>query len=162
MFSAENLFKQIVYFGSYNRLVCNYRMLLKRAEMQTHDYQTLNYILNTIILIQQTLKNEPINYLDFCTQFRGRVIGDPAAKNLPEMNFKEMLSESKNSEFCYFESFHHALRENPRIDIIQKFQGCQILALRFFADKKRTFISLSNGLLVLYNTEKNIVLKVIP
>jgi len=98
--------------------------------------------------------------LDFCTQFRGRTLGDASAKNLPDFKFGELIGNAGNSDICYFENFHHALRENPRIDLVLQFPGCQILTLKFFADKKRIMLSLSNGLLLLYNTETNQVVKV--
>ena len=80
--------------------------------------------MNTLLLIQQTLKNEPINFLDFCTQFKGRVLGDAAANDIPDLKFDEMVKNSNNPDICYFENFHHALRENPRIDLIIKMPGC--------------------------------------
>lgn len=76
------------------------------------------------------------------------------------MKFDELIKQSGKADVCYFENFHHALRENPRIDLILSFPGCQILTLKFFSDKKRIMLSLSNGLLLLFNTETNQVLKV--
>lgn len=91
---------------------------------------------------------------------RGRTLGDASSKNLPDMKQSELLQNSGNLDVCYFENFHHSLRENPRIDLVVQFEGCQVLTLKFFTDKKRIMISLSNGLLLLYNTETNKVLKV--
>jgi len=52
----------------------------------------------------------------------------------------------------YFRNFHHALRENPRIDTIMKFPlGANVLRVKFFSDKKRVVFSLSNGLLLIYS-----------
>ena len=160
LLTAENIFKQIVYFGSYGRLRHNLSLILNRPNPDDKEIRGITYLMNTLHLIQQTLKYEPINYLDFCTQFRGRVLGDAGAKNLPDLKFDELIRLSGNTDVCYFENFHHALRENPRIDLILTFPGCQILTLKFFADKKRIMLSLSNGLLILFNTETNQVLKV--
>ena len=122
--TAENIFKQIVYFGSYERLRQNLHLLYKRPKIEEKEGRGITYLINTLHLVQQTLKYEPINYLDFCTQFRGRVLGDAGAKNLPDLKFDELIRLSGSTEVCYFENFHHALRENPRIDLILSFPGC--------------------------------------
>jgi WD40 repeat protein len=97
--------------------------------------------------------------LDFCTQFKGRVLGDAAANDIPDLKFDEMVKNSNNPDICYFENFHHALRENPRIDLIIKMPGCQILSLKFFSDKKKIIVSLSNGMMLLIDSSTNIVEK---
>jgi hypothetical protein len=56
-----------------------------------------------------------------------------------------------SENICFFKNFHHALRENPRIDIILKLPRVTILRIKFMADKKRVVMSLSNGLIVFYN-----------
>lgn len=68
---------------------------------------------------------------------------------------------SDSSNICYFRNFHHALRENPRIDTVMKFPRCAVLRVKFFADKKRVAFSLSNGLLLVYSTTDYYVQKVI-
>lgn len=63
---------------------------------------------------------------------------------------------------CYFKNFHHALRENPRIDHILKFPLVTVLKIKFLVqDKQRVVISLSNGLILVYHTSKNLVEKII-
>ena len=50
---------------------------------------------------------------------RGRTLGDAGAKNLPDMKFSELINNTAGTnDVCYFDNFHHALRENPRIDLI--------------------------------------------
>jgi hypothetical protein len=80
-------------------------------------------------------------------------------KNLPDMCF-DNLSKQENFALCYFENFHHSLKENPRIDLIAKMPGCQVLALKFLGDKKRVLMSLSNGLMMLLNVSNCTVSKV--
>jgi len=65
--------------------------------------------------------------------------------------FTDLRLEITNENICYFKNFHHALRENPRIDLIMSLPRCTVLKIRFFADKKRVAISLSNGILLIYN-----------
>ena len=89
--SAENIFKQIVYFGSYDRLRKNLNTIFRKPKLDDRDIKGVTYLINTLFLVQQTLKYEPINYLDFCTQFRGRILGDSGAKNLPDMKFDELV-----------------------------------------------------------------------
>jgi hypothetical protein len=113
--------------------------------------------------VEQTLKYDPINFLDFCTQLRSRMINDSLNKFLPDLCF-ENLSRQENFALCYFEGFHHSLRENARIDLVTKLPGCQILATKFFSDKHRVLLSLSNGLLIImsmtdYSVEKVMVCK---
>ena len=67
-----------------------------------------------------------------------------------------------SENICYFKNFHHALRENPRIDIILKFPKCTVLKIKFFQDKKRVLISLSNGIMLVYNKIDYSVQKVFP
>ena len=67
LLSAENIFKQIVYFGSYNRLRRNMMLVFRNPGCTESDVRGITYLLNTLYLVQQTLKYEPINYLDFCT-----------------------------------------------------------------------------------------------
>ena len=38
--------------------------------------------------------------------------------------------------------------------------GCQILALKFFSDKKRIMVSLSNGVMLLIDSTKSVVEKI--
>lgn len=56
-----------------------------------------------------------------------------------------------SENICYFKNFHHALRENPRIDTIIKIPRCTVLKIKFFMDKKRVLMALSNGLMIIYN-----------
>lgn len=67
-----------------------------------------------------------------------------------------------SENICYFKNFHHALRENPRIDIVLKMPKCTVLKIKFFADKKRVIISLSNGLILLYSLVENQIIKIFP
>ena len=67
LLTVENIFKQIVYFGSYDRYRWNLRLLFKRGGKENIESQGVTYLMNTLHLVQQTLKYEPINYLDFCT-----------------------------------------------------------------------------------------------
>jgi WD40 repeat protein len=86
---------------------------------------------------------------------RGRIIGD----GLGDF-FTDLRLEITNENICYFKNFHHALRENPRIDIIMKMPKCTVLRIKFFSDKKRLVMSLSNGTLLFYNTNENCIQKV--
>lgn len=105
---------------------------------------------NQLCLIEQTVKGEPLNFLDFCTQLRGRILGDTLnTKFMTDLRFN-MTSE--NGCCCYFRNYHHALRENPRIDTVIKMPKCTVLKVKFFTDKKRILCSLSNGLILIYNT----------
>ena len=67
LLTIENIFKQIVYFGSYERYRQNLRLIFQRPEIESSESAGITYLVNTLYLIQQTLKYEPINYLDFCT-----------------------------------------------------------------------------------------------
>jgi len=66
-----------------------------------------------------------------------------------------------SEHICFFKNFHHALRENPRIDIILKMPKCTVLKIKFLSDKKRVAMSLSNGLILIYNINEFFVHKVI-
>jgi hypothetical protein len=79
---------------------------------------------------------------------RGRILGDPLSTKFTT----EILLNLTSENVGYFRNFHHALRENPRIDTILKMPGCTVLRVKFFADKKRVAMSLSNGLILVYNT----------
>lgn len=37
---------------------------------------------------------------------------------------------------------------------------CTVLKIKFFADKKRVIVTLSNGLMLLYNTNDNLIVKI--
>jgi hypothetical protein len=64
----------------------------------------------------------------------------------------DLLLNLSSENIGYFRNFHHALRENPRIDTILKFpSGASVLRVKFFSDKKRVVFSLANGLLLIYN-----------
>lgn len=65
-----------------------------------------------------------------------------------------------SENICYFKNFHHALRENPRIDQIIKFPRCTVLRIKFFLDKKRVLLALSNGLLLVYSLIDYSVMKI--
>jgi WD40 repeat protein len=79
---------------------------------------------------------------------RGRILGDQLSKKF----MTDLRLNPTCESVCYFRNFHHALRENPRIDTILKMPSCTVLRVKFFADKKRVVISLSNGIMVIYNT----------
>ncbi len=74
----------------------------------------------------------------------------------------DLLLNLTSENIGYFRNFHHALRENPRIDTILKLpQGASVLRVKFFADKKRVVFSLSNGLLIIYNTLDFEIMKIL-
>lgn len=75
-------------------------------------------------------------------------MGDPLCNKFST----EILLNLTSENIGYFRNFHHALRENPRIDTILKVPKCTVLRVKFFADKKRVVLSLSNGLMLVYNT----------
>lgn len=66
-----------------------------------------------------------------------------------------------SENICFFKNFHHALRENPRIDIILKMPKCTVLRIKFFNDKKRVVMSLSNGLMLVYNVAEYVIQKIL-
>lgn len=107
-------------------------------------------LINHLNFVEQTLKYDPINFLDFCTQLRGRMLNDSNMKHLPDLCF-DNLAQQENFALCYFEGFHHSLRENSRIDLVTKMPGCHILTMKFLLDKKRVLLSLSNGLMLTLN-----------
>jgi WD40 repeat protein len=86
---------------------------------------------------------------------RGRILGESLSEFLTDLRL-DITSEN----ICYFKNFHHALRENPRIDTIIKMPKCTVLRIKFFTDKKRVIMSVSNGLMLLFNTAENHILKV--
>lgn len=63
-------------------------------------------------------------------------------------------SSGNQNQNIYFESFHQALRENQRLETLVKMPGCLVLAVKFFS-KNQIFISLSNGLILLYDTSNH-------
>lgn len=67
---------------------------------------------------------------------------------------------SSKDHNCYFKNFHQSLKDNPRIDLIQKMPRCSVLVIKFLSDKKRVLFSLSNGLLMIYNTQDFAVTKI--
>lgn len=155
MFSVKNIYKQILYHRSYLRYRWKIMDLIESEFVEKEDQIQIIQFQNIIHLIEQTIKGEPLNFLDFCTQLRGRIIGD----GLGDF-FTDLRLEITNENICYFKNFHHALRENPRIDIIMKMPKCTVLRIKFFSDKKRLVMSLSNGTLLFYNTNENCIQKV--
>jgi hypothetical protein len=112
------------------------------------DIQHIISFSNILCLIEQTIKSEPLNFLDFCTQLRGRILGEPLSQKF----MTDLLLNLTSETIGYFRNFHHALRENPRIDTILKFPlGASVLRVKFFSDKKRVVFSLSNGLILIYS-----------
>lgn len=73
----------------------------------------------------------------------------------------DLLLNLTSESIGYFKNFHHALRENPRIDTILKMPCANVLRVKFFSDKKRVIFSLSNGLLIIYNINDYEVQKVL-
>ena len=51
LFTAENLFKQIVYFGSYDRMRENLNRLLRIPKLGEKDIRGINFLNNTLLLI---------------------------------------------------------------------------------------------------------------
>ena len=68
-----------------------------------------------------------------------------------------------SESICYFKNFHHALRENPRIDVIIKTpsSSCTVLRVKFFADKKRVALALSGGIIAIISISEQLVLKLL-
>jgi len=170
-FQVKNIFKQILYHRSYARYrqklqnIVDNQLLIKPIEVLEvsasgennvkhegvsgkEDQIQMVYFINILYLIEQTIKREPLNFLDFCTQLRGRIVGE----GLGDF-FTDLRLEITNENICYFKNFHHALRENPRIDLIMNMPRCTVLRIKFFGDKKRVAISLSNGLILIYNLQ---------
>lgn len=59
--------------------------------------------------------------------------------------------KQKSVPGSYFQNFHQAFRENQRVELVEKMPGCIVLAVKFYG-KNSVFVSLSNGLILLYNT----------
>lgn len=156
LLSVKNIYKQILYYKSYNRFRQHLLYLIHNPNVQQKEEQIfLMSFSNILCLIEQTISGEPLNFLDFCTQLRGRILGDPLSTKFTT----EILLNLTSENIGYFRNFHHALRENPRIDTILKMPGCTVLRVKFFADKKRVAVSLSNGLILVYNTIDYVIQK---
>eukprot|EP00347_Sterkiella_histriomuscorum_P005755 403355392 len=141
--------------GSYGRFRNKLAELVDSDYIDREEKQQLIQFSNILFLIEQTIRNEPLNFLDFCTQLRGRILGETLSEFLTDLRL-DITSEN----ICYFKNFHHALRENPRIDQIIKLPKCTVLRIKFFMDKKRVIMSLSNGLMLIYNIIDYTVVKV--
>jgi WD40 repeat protein len=74
---------------------------------------------------------------------------------------RQASSSLGNNNSIYFEGFHHSLRENKRLEMIVKMPGCLVLAVKFYS-KNLIFVSLSNGLIIQYDTDTHRVLKIFP
>lgn len=156
LFSVKNLYKQVLYHKSYLRFRQQLQHLADGTFVEREERQQLVQFLNVVYLIEQTIKNEPLNFLDFCTQLRGRILGEHLSEFLTDLRL-----DISSEHVCFFKNFHHALRENPRIDVILKMPKCTVLKVKFLSDKKRVAMSLSNGLVLIYNTADFAVTKVI-
>ena len=64
----------------------------------------------------------------------------------------DQIADIAGTQHCYFEPVHESLKENLRIELILRMPGCQVLAIKFFKDKERVVMSLSNGMILLFNT----------
>ncbi len=51
LLTAENIFKQIVYFGSYDRLRKNLNTIFKQANLNEQDIKGVTYLINTLYLV---------------------------------------------------------------------------------------------------------------
>ena len=61
------------------------------------------------------------------------------------------FADTLTTSGIYFKGFHHALRENQRLELVTKMPGCVVLAVKFYS-KNLIFVSLANGLILAYNT----------
>jgi hypothetical protein len=67
LFSAKNIYKQILYHKSYTRYRQKIQALAESKELE-RDEKTQLHQFNTILcLVEQTIKAEPNNFTDFCT-----------------------------------------------------------------------------------------------
>ena len=119
----------------------------------------LTNILNNV---EQTMmgvhREEPFTYDDFLAQMRSRLLKEKAYMDLMGCGSEEELAkeldcfaETLTNSGIYFKGFHHALRENQRLELVTKMPGCVVLAVKFFS-KNLIFVSLANGLILAYNT----------
>lgn len=51
LLTAENIFKQIVYFGSYDRLRLNLKLLFKSKNIEEKEVRGITYLMNTLHLV---------------------------------------------------------------------------------------------------------------
>ena len=75
LFSAKNLYKQILYHKSYTRLRGRIYFLTE-GKVEREERNTLLQLITILSLVEQTIKQEPNNFTDFCTQLRGRILGE--------------------------------------------------------------------------------------
>ena len=134
-------------------------------------FEFVNILTNIESTMQQICHDgQPFRYGDFLTQLRARVLKEKAYMELIDISGgdEERLdhalkalaaSQGSQSGGVYFESFHQALRENQRLETLVKMPGCLVLAVKFFS-KSLIFISLSNGLILLYDTTNHRIPKI--
>lgn len=108
--------------------------------------QLLNFK-NILYLIEQTIcKNQNMCFPDFCTQLRGRIIGEK------ERSLMYMLRLDITNQNCtFFKGFQNSLRENSKIDTIIKLPFTFINQTAFFAEQDKICISTDSGLLIIYS-----------
>jgi len=97
---------------------------------------------------------------------RSRIIKEKAYMDLMGCKSeKELIKEldgfadTLTTSGIYFKGFHHALRENQRLELVTKMPGCVVLGVKFYS-KNLIFVSLANGLILAYNTNNRQVEKI--
>jgi hypothetical protein len=113
-FNSHNMFEYILTHKSYKALSFAVNDLIFSLSVSKNDKQQLIGLRNILCQIEQTLKHEKINFQDFCTQLRSRLLCEKKDSFL----FDIKTDITKNRNECYFKCFHHTLRENQRIEYV--------------------------------------------
>lgn len=102
--------------------------------------QLLNFK-NILYLVEHTIKNEEFSYSDFCSQLRGRLIGEEEKSLMHKLRI-----DITNQRNTYFKGFQNSLRENAKIETIMKF-AFSVNKSCLFSDQRRVAIFCDVGLI---------------
>lgn len=146
-------------YKSFQRFLSSLRIYAQsfgKSEYRQGKMTQIFEFCNILSAIEETLhQNDTFKYAEFLTQLRGRVLKEKVycqLMDIPSSKDSDIdLFLQKFREGVYFETFHHSLRENQRLELTLKMPGCHVLTVKFLS-KTQIFISLSNGLTILFNS----------
>ena len=101
---------------------------------------------NVLLLVEHTLKKETVNFADFCTQMRGRMLGEPEGSLLYKLRL-----DITTYRRTFFKSFHPSLKENNRLESLVKVPHSVIHCAYLFPDQHRIAFTTDSGLLFVYS-----------
>ena len=149
------IYSQIDYFTSYQQLFRDLDILISCKYYDSSQRLDIIKLRNFLLLIEETLQGEEINFSDFCSQLRSRVLFEYNVSIILILGDLKLLGQP------YFKTMFPSLKENNNIETLITLPS-SVSHIEISEDNKWVVVGTRSGLIFVYNLQTFAITYIFP